>query len=151
MFGINLRVLRFFMGGVFAIASLLCIIVAFWLVQRTFQIQLHLAFSHPLALLLDAVLPVSAAVYGTAGWTIWKEKSSARGWGIAASILQIIPPLWFMIVRSRSFWSCHGEVLAIGIFGLIVFSWPYKKESYLDDLENCEADIDDIEPEDDLT
>jgi hypothetical protein len=35
--------------------------------------------------------------------------------------------------------------LAVGIFGLIVFLWPYKKESETDDSETCEADTDDIE------
>jgi hypothetical protein len=148
MLGINIRVLRLFMGGAFAIASLICILMAVWIIERTFQIQLNKAFSHPLALLLDAIFPLMATVYGVAAWTTWKEEPSARFWGIAASILQILLPVRQIFFRSRPIWSCHGFVLAVGILGLIVFLWPSQKEPETEDAGTCEADPDDSKPED---
>jgi hypothetical protein len=135
VFGINLRVLRFYMGGVFAIASLLSISFAFWIVRQTFQFQMEYAFSRPRVLLVDAVFPALAVTFAVAFWTTWKEKSSARGWGIAASALIAMHPLWRIIRFTRSVHAFNILVLAIGILGLVVFSVRDKVTPEQDDEE----------------
>ena len=144
MFGIKMRDLRICMCGAFAAASLLCIIMAFWIIQRTFHAQLEHAFSHPTVFLIDTIFPSMAFIYAAAFWTVWKEKTSARFWGIAASILQILMPLHQIIRFSRIIWRCDALILATGIIGLFVFLRPYKKESSMDDSESYETETDDI-------
>ncbi|MGB9406402.1 MAG: hypothetical protein WCA89_02635 [Terracidiphilus sp.] len=99
-------------------------------------------------LLFGSIFPIQAIIYGVSWWKIWKEKPSTKVWGVTASILQMMFPIWQIIFRHKSIWNCHGEVLAIGTFGLIVFLWPYNKDSYTDDYETSEAETDDIEQED---
>jgi hypothetical protein len=71
--------------------------------------------------LLAVIFPGLAIVFGVAWWTIWKEKPSARFWGITASIIFILTP-----IRAKIFFSMpilrSGVVLAVGIVGLILFS-----------------------------
>jgi hypothetical protein len=133
MFGLNMRVLRLYIGGVFAIASVLCIFMTFLIIQRTFRVQTDYAFSNPRILLIDAVFPAMALIYAAAFWTVWKEMPSARGWGIAASILQILTPLWHIIRYPRSIHTYNVLVLAIGIAGLFAFSMRDKASPETDD------------------
>ena len=137
MFGINMRVLRVYMGGVFAISSLICTFLAFWLVQQTYQVQKRYAFSHPGVLLADLAFPALAVIYAVAFWTIWKERPSARGLGIVASILQILLPLRQIVVHSWHVRSYDGIVLALGIVGLIVFSM---REGMVPEEDNSEPE-----------
>ena len=122
MFGINLRVLRFFIGWMFAISSLICTILAFWLIHHTFEGHGLYAFTHLSVLFLHLIFPVAATIFGVAWWTIWKERPSSRGWGIGASILMMVSPVRHIILHPRTVWNCSGEVLAFGIVGLIAFS-----------------------------
>jgi hypothetical protein len=147
MFGIKMRDLRICMCGVFMAAFLLCIIGALWFFQRTFHAQLEHALSHPRVFLIDAIFPAMAFIYAAAFWTVWKEKTSARIWGVAASTLQILMPLYQIFRFSRVVWRCDGFVLATGIVGLIVFLRPYKKESYMDDSDSYETETDDTNPD----
>jgi hypothetical protein len=132
MLGLNMRVLRFYIGGVFAIASLICIFMAFWIIQRTFRFQTDYAFSHPRVFLIDAIFPAMAVIYAAAFWTVWKEKPSAWRWGIAASILQILTPLWHIIRFPQSIHSYTVLMLTIGIAGLAVFSMRDKASTETD-------------------
>ena len=78
-----------------------------------------------------------AAVFGAAWWTIWREKRSARSWGLAASLVYMFFPLSFAFLigffsRSVS-WSQllsnlqHTWVLlAIGVAGLVGFWRRYE-------------------------
>jgi len=147
MLGIRMRDLRICMCGVFLAAFLLCITGTFWIFQRTFHAQLEHAFSHPRVFLLDAIFPAMAFIYAAAFWTVWKEKASARMWGIAASTLQILMPLYQIFRFSRIVWRCDAFVLATGIVGLVVFLRPYKRESYMDDSESYESETDDSNPD----
>jgi hypothetical protein len=148
MFGIDLRVLRLYMGGVFAIAGLICSCLALWLIHRAFEIEQFRAFSHPRVLLLSAIFPIMAIIYLVASWKIWRERPLAKGWGIVASILLILLPLRQAALRSQPVWSCHGIMLALGIVGLIVFLWPYEERPetnlseslYADPIESEEQD-----------
>ncbi|MGO9337393.1 MAG: hypothetical protein ACLPY1_07795 [Terracidiphilus sp.] len=133
MLGLNLRILRFYIGGVFAIAFLICVFMAFWIIQRTFRFQTEYAFPHPRVFLIDAIFPAMAVIYALAFWTIWKEMPSARRWGIAASILQILTPLWHIIRFPQSVHSYTFLMLTIGIAGLVVFSMRDKAPTEADD------------------
>lgn len=67
---------------------------------------------------LYGVFPI---VCGIAWWTIWRRKSSARSWGIAASLMNIsviVPPIIF--VPHYAPWR-HLGALVIGVVGLIGF------------------------------
>jgi hypothetical protein len=122
MFGINLKALRWALNWNFAFLSLLCIVLAPRIILSTFQHQLKAASSHPFALVLDAVFPAMAAVFGVAWWKVWKQRPSARIWGIAASVLLALYPLSHIIRFPR---SIHGHtllVLAVAIVGIIAFS-----------------------------
>jgi hypothetical protein len=66
-----------------------------------------------------AIVPI---ICGIAWWTIWKEKPSARAWGIAASLVEIMifaQPILFSVPTA---WPRHLGALFIGIVGLVVFS-----------------------------
>jgi uncharacterized membrane protein (DUF106 family) len=68
-------------------------------------------------------------IFAVAFWTVWKEKPSARGWGIAASLAYIL--IYFVPINFKAqyiWWYGVGN-LAIGVLGLAVFSGRYKLES----------------------
>ncbi len=111
--------LRKFMSWIYAISSLLGLWTASWFIPRI--IHRHYAFSPLRSLLISAVFPTLATIYGVAWWAVWKGKTSARGWGIAASLTYILISLQLIIFFSQSVWSCSGVVLLIGIVGLVAF------------------------------
>jgi len=76
-------------------------------------------------LLVLTLFTVQATVFGTAWWTVWKGKPSARGWGIAASVINILISLP-IIYLSRSVRGI-GVVLAIGVAGLVAFWRRYEE------------------------
>lgn len=82
-----------------------------------------------LATLLILILTV---LYGMAWWTIWRAKSSARRWAIAASLatlLEGILPVLFTYVSLPGYGASHnarhlihgGLEVALGIAGLVAF------------------------------
>lgn len=113
---------RKFLCWVFALSSLLCLWNAITIIQRI--IHLHDASLPLRTLLLAMFFPVLVTIYGTAWWTGWKEKSSGRRWGIAASITYTLLSLWETLHFSRPLLGPIGVMLAIGIIGLAGFLWP---------------------------
>jgi hypothetical protein len=86
-------------------------------------------------LAVPAVFSALAFTFGKAWWTILREKSSARGWGIAASLLHTAAML-FGVAADRWIPHKHGFhapltdailLIATGVVGLVVFSIPYKR------------------------
>jgi Peptidase family M50 len=64
---------------------------------------------------------------------VWKGKPSARGWGIAASLINILISLLPIIFSARSLWAGFaavltgfGLVLAVGVAGLVAFARRYE-------------------------
>lgn len=135
MFGINLKALKWALSWNFAFLCLLCIALACRTVVRTLHLQINMASSHPWVLMLDAVFPAMATVFGVAWWKVWKERTSARAWGIVANILITALPLWHIIRFPRSTYSYDVLVLAVGIAGLLAFSIRDKAPSVKDDEE----------------
>jgi hypothetical protein len=89
--------IRKIMAWIFAFISLVCL----WIVLRYIgAIYRHLAsLPHPSLKLLvvPAVFSALTAVFGLAWWTTWKEKASARGWGIAACLINTLLSVWRLI------------------------------------------------------
>jgi hypothetical protein len=81
-----------------------------------------------------------AAVFGIAWWKVWKQRPSERAWGIAASILMAMYPLWHIIHSPRSIRTYAIITLAVGIVGVIAFAMR----------EGALAEADDPHPNDGL-
>src|SRR5882757_2977685 len=109
--------LRKFISWIYGISSLLDLWTTFWFIPGI--IHRHYAFSPLRSLLISAVFPTLATIYGVAWWAVWKGKTSARGWGIAASLTYILISLQLIIFFTRSVWSCSGVMLVVGIVGLV--------------------------------
>jgi len=67
---------------------------------------------------------VVSVISGLAWWTVWKGKSSARGWAIAASLVCVMAFARQFIIPLRPVWDWELTWLWIGIVGLVAFSWP---------------------------
>ena len=64
----------------------------------------------------------AAVIFGVAWWTVWKGRPSARGWGIAASLLYLLIFLLHSVIfPSRSIWGHHLGALVIGTTGMVAF------------------------------
>jgi drug/metabolite transporter (DMT)-like permease len=112
------------MSMIFAMFFLGCIWMAGRFIPNILH-QHHASLSH--VVLAVSVFPVLAVIYSVAWWTVWKEKRSARAWGIAASLTIVLINLWliFRVIfhSSRSLRWCVWDALAIGVAGLVAFSW----------------------------
>jgi len=65
-----------------------------------------------------AALTVAAIVLGMASWTTLRGKPWARGWAIAASLIEILLAIAFLLQIGFPLWLLLGQ----GIAGLFVFS-----------------------------
>jgi hypothetical protein len=113
--------LRKVWSGLFAITSA----VAIWGTFRIAPHMLHRQFSGTNVLAsIEAVTvcPIEAIVFGLAWWSVWKEKPSARFWGVAASLIWLLTALIAYVQFSRLTWALP----IAGIAGLIAFSAPDK-------------------------
>jgi len=117
--------LRKYLCWVFAFSCLVCLGIA---LRRTLYIvHRHYAFLPFAHLRVPAVFLIQAVICGVAWWTIWKEKPFARAFGIAASLIFVGVPLWGITFFSQSVWGNEGIVLAIGVAGVVAFSWSDKQ------------------------
>ncbi len=117
---------RKFMGWIFAATCLGNSIAS----VRTLPNAIHQHYALPLLqrLLYAPAFPAAVAVIsGVAWWTVWKGKRSARGWGIAASLMWTLIFLRQFIIPLRPVWDKHVGALFIGSVGLVAFLW-YGKE-----------------------
>lgn len=107
----------------FTVSSLLCLWMLSMTLPRAFH-QYHGVLSLR-SLLVPIFFLVLTFIYGMACWTVWKRKSSARVWGIIASLTYILIPLfaiWVGVHLSRPIRGCSVVMLLVGVTGLIVFS-----------------------------
>jgi uncharacterized membrane protein YoaK (UPF0700 family) len=80
------------------------------------------SLSVPLRVLVASVFPVLAIVYSVAWWTIWKEKFSARIWGITASLTYLLIGFCEAFYFSPSVPDSTWVIFFLGVVGLIVFT-----------------------------
>jgi hypothetical protein len=119
------------MGWIFAISSFLCIWGFGYLLvlaaRQHFFSDFHRHFTSQqsgillLILLFIVMFPVLAVVFGIACWTNLSQRRTAKGWGIAASLIYVLTPLWPIIQRFGSILGAPGIELALGILGLVAF------------------------------
>jgi peptidase M50-like protein len=114
-----MHTLRKYLSWSFAFTSLVCLQVAFSITLRTIP-QPH---TFRLLLLVAPLMMIAfAAVFGLAWWTEFKGKPSARGWGIAASLINIQVSLFPIIFPPHSVWNIFLPILGLGVAGLLAFS-----------------------------
>jgi hypothetical protein len=133
---------RKFFGWAFGIASIMSIWMAVDLILYGIRQRWLIVFHQHhtlrdisflmLILLIQAIFPVLAVIWGVACWKIWRNKPTARGWGIAASVAYILFFLMGGLAGFHCWRSLPGAasiILAIGIAGLVVFLRRYETES----------------------
>ena len=121
-----MREIKMVLCWIFAVACLLNLIV--FLRCVAYSIRYH--YPPPLlsGLIVSALVSGAVALCsGVAWWTLWREKASAKGWGIAASVTSIVIFVRPFIFPTPPVWDHHMGALVIGIVGLVAFSWPEKR------------------------
>jgi len=106
----------------FAISSLLCLRIALSSILHIIH-EPHRSLSFRI-LLVTEVFSVLATVFGIAWFTIWTGKASGKWWGIAASMTNVLFPLSLNIYLRSPLLKHDLVLLAIGVAGLVAFSWP---------------------------
>jgi Peptidase family M50 len=127
-----MHTLRKYLSWVFAFTSLVCLQLALSGVLRPFHRHTTVAALRGL-LAATVFLTILAAVFGRAWWTVWKGKPSARGWGLAASLINVLVSLLPIIFSSRSTWdgfvaelTHFGLLLAVAVGGVVAFARRYE-------------------------
>jgi hypothetical protein len=69
-------------------------------------------------------MPLQTAVFGMAWWTTFREKRSARAWGIAASLGYLAMALLPLAFAPHSLFTPLSPLLGLGIVGVLAFAWP---------------------------
>lgn len=77
-----------------------------------------------LVFLLPFVMPIQTSVFGLAWWTVFRQKRSARVWGIAASMIFVLWTVLPLFYSPRYFWTGSLLLLGIGLVGLVAFALP---------------------------
>ena len=115
--------LRKFLGWIFAATSLLYLLIY---LPRNRHLFFHPSYMfQPLRNVLYVPFFVLVSIVcGVAWWTVWKGTPSARGWGLAASIVQILIFLRPVLLFPPYAWWHHIGALCVGIVGLVVFFSP---------------------------
>jgi hypothetical protein len=115
-----MHTLRKYLSWSFAFTSLVCL----WVIPRT------ISQPHPFRLLLLAppgLFVGFAVVFGMAWWTVFKGKSSARWWGIAASLINIQVSLLPVVIPPHSIWNGFSLLLGLGVAGLVAFGRRFEQ------------------------
>jgi|SRR5580658_6110836 hypothetical protein len=68
-----------------------------------------------------------AAMCGVALWAIWKDKSWARWWAVAASSMYFLEFLKQFIIPVRPAWDHYLSSLLVAVTGVVAFSWREKQ------------------------
>lgn len=126
-----MNALRKYVSWIFGITFLIGVPITYSTTVNLLQAILR---SHPTAplpsssqillLVIPWVMPLQTAVFGIAWWTVFREKRSARVWGILASLSFLAWVILPLLTPPRFFWSGDLLILAIGVVGLIAFAWP---------------------------
>jgi hypothetical protein len=76
------------------------------------------------------------AIFGMACWTVCFGKRWARGWGFAASLINVLAALPAFYWRYGSPIGVAGAMALAGIVGMVVFSIPFKSAPRTEALGN---------------
>jgi hypothetical protein len=124
----NMQLIRKVLCWIFACTSFLYLenfhqVILYIVHQRYTPSVLH---SLLIAASVDTIV---VGISGVAWWVIWKGITSAKGWGIAASVIHILIFLRQFIFLSQPVWGRHVGALIIGTVGLVAFLWPDKQRN----------------------
>jgi hypothetical protein len=86
-------------------------------------------------------LMLMAYVFAMAWWSNWKQRPSARAWGIAASLANMAGPFILMTFRHQALTDLRWKILAFSTFALIAFAWPNPR-----DVQGRDPDGADLDP-----
>lgn len=121
--------IRKYLSWIFAFTSLVCLQISFSLTPsmlRQGSSAAQLSFTNQILLrVLPWVFPLFAIVFAMAWWTSFKAKSSARIWGIIASLINIQAALFPLLIPPHSIFNAFLVILGVGIAGLIAFARRY--------------------------
>lgn len=114
---------RVLLAWVFALISAMLFVLSFPFALTRFH-------THDSVHMLLAFVPITfllmiAGIFGMAWWTSWMKKSSARAWGVAASLLCMFAPLSSMYLFHHPFGNARYEEIVFGLFG------PTNNEKYI--------------------
>jgi hypothetical protein len=113
---------RSFMGWVFALTTLTSLgNIAHAILHPRSRTLLQNVLVGPM---FDSALTVMA---GISLWAIWKEKSWARWWAVAASTLYFLEFLRQFIIPLRPAWDHNLSALLIAVCGVVAFSGHTKQ------------------------
>jgi hypothetical protein len=130
-----MQFLKKVMCWIFACTSFLAIWAGYLFFLNTVQIQRLCLVSKPWILLVDSIFPLMTILFAATWWSTLTKKYSARVWGIAASLICILLPVWSIINHRGAVSSGHWVELAIGAAGLTAFSRRSQNFSKTDNLE----------------
>ena len=117
---LNIRDLRKVLCWCFASTSVMLLL--FPLRRISLQTYRHSRLPALPVLLYAMLLLGESIIFGIAWWTVWKERPSARGWGITASLAYFVFfSCYWAIIPSRSIWDHHWGALVLGTCGMVAF------------------------------
>lgn len=125
--GRTVQVLRKLMGWQFVGGSVASLLVAAWFIPEVLREGTRASSVREVCFI--AILPVMAAIFGIAWWTVWKERPSAKVWAVAASLISLLGSLWLISHSWRLARWCTWSGAATGAAGLVLFLWRDDKES----------------------
>lgn len=117
-----MRSMRKLFGWFFAFVAVVCLNAS----ARLFILDVVRGHerSSVLSLVPGTAMLLLAIVFAMTWWTSWKDRPTARTWGIAASFLNMSVFLLATYLtrwpRTRGTW----ELLVVNVFVLIVYGWP---------------------------
>jgi hypothetical protein len=136
--------LRKYISWIFALTFLIGVPITY---STTLNVLRAIHQSHPPAplsftfqiylLVAPWIMPLQTAVFGVAWWAVFREKRSARAWGIVASLVFLAWVILPLLTPPRFFWSGDLLILVIGVVGLIAFSWPVQSPDFAGDIQKC--------------
>ena len=116
----NIRELRRLICWCFAFTSLLQFLYP--LCRIALKVYRHSTLPIVPTLLYATLFLSEATIFGVAWWTVWRGRSSARAWGIAASFTYFL--IFFhhsIFFPSRIIWGHHWGPLVLGVLGMVAF------------------------------
>jgi hypothetical protein len=122
--------LRKYLSWLFAFTSLVCLQISFSLTPsmlRQYPRAGQLSLTYQLLLpVLPWVFPILAIIFAMAWWTSFRAKSSARVWGLIASLINVQTALLPLLIPPHSLLNAFLLILGMGIVGLVAFARPYR-------------------------
>ena len=117
---------RKFMSWIFLATSLQYLTISL----RSIPYTIHQHEAIPLLrrlLTAPTISVVMATFAGAAWWTIWKQRSSAKGWAIGTSVVYLLVFVRQFIISLPVAWDHRIGALLTGAAGLAAFFWPDKQ------------------------